>query len=416
MPVKDQNLVVVGVNHRSSSQELRDRFAVLEADTDGALEALLHAGAREGVLIATCDRVELVSHDAQAVAAFAPLVASRASHPEASVTSALYRHDGEAALRHLFGVASALDSLVIGEPHVLGQLRAAHRAAAEHGLVSPALEDVFVAAFGCARRIRRDTRIAERPVSLAAAALDLARDIHGDLDRCAALLLGPSEMGELMAEQFRRAGLQRLVLCGPAERAAQAAARLNCNHAPLDELADALVAADIVIAALGSGRTLLTPALVAATLRRRPLRPIFVIDAAIPADADPAINDLDGVFLYDLTDLERTALAGRATREAAAAEAWHIVDEELVAYRARGAARRAVPAVVALRHHFERMRAEVMADQGLDAEAATRLLVNRLLHAPSEALRDLAGGTDDAASLEGLLRRLFHLAGEEDEE
>src|SRR5665213_19187 len=172
MPVKDQNLVVVGVNHRSSSQELRDRFAVLEADTDGALEALLHAGAREGVLIATCDRVELVSHDAQAVAAFAPLVAARASHPEASVTSALYRHDGEAALRHLFGVASALDSLVIGEPHVLGQLRAAHRAAAEHGLVSPALEDVFVAAFGCARRIRRDTRIAERPVSHAAAAHD----------------------------------------------------------------------------------------------------------------------------------------------------------------------------------------------------------------------------------------------------
>lgn len=412
----DQPLITVGLNHRSSAQELRDRFAVLEADSDGALEALRHAGMREGVLIATCDRIELVSHDARAVAAFAPFVAARAAHAEAGVAGALYRHEGEAALRHLFGVASALDSLVIGEPHVLGQVRAAHRAAAEHGLVSPTLEAVFLAAFGCARRIRSETRIAERPVSIAAAALELARGIHGDLDRCAALLLGPSEMGELMAEQFRRAGLARLVLCGPAERAARAAARLACNHAPLEELADALAAADIVIAALGSGRTLLSPALVASTLRRRPLRPIFVIDAAIPADADPAINDLDGVFLYDLVDLEKAALAGRATREAAAAEAWRIVDEELAAFHARGAARRAVPAVVALRRHFERVRAEVMTERGLDAEAATRLLVNRLLHAPSETLRDLAGSAGDGAALEDLLRRLFRLAGEEDEE
>jgi len=204
-------------------------------------------------------------------------------------------------------------------------------------------------------------------------------------------------------------------VCGPAERAERAASRLSCNHAPLDEIEAALVASDVVVASLGTGRTILTAPLVAATLRKRPLRPIFVIDAAIPADADPAINALDGVFLYDLADLERAAMAGRATRAEAASEAWRIVEVELAEFAARRAARRAVPAVVALRRHFESVRQAVMAERGLDAEAATRLLVNRLLHAPSEALRELAAGEHDAAAMAALLRRLFRLADEEDE-
>ena len=408
-------LAVVGLNHRTSLPALRDRFALVENDGDGVLEALREAGLREAVLVATCDRIELWSHDDRAGALFTPLIAARLGAADESIAAALYRYDGEAALKHLFAVASSLDSSVVGEPHVLGQLRAAHHAAASLGLVGPALELEFAAAFACARRVRRDTGIAERPVSLAAAALALARDIHGDLDRTAALLLGPSEMGELMAEQFRRAGLRRLVVCGPDIRAERAAARLACNVEPLAALDDALAAADIVIAALGTGRTALTPPLMEATLRRRPLRPIFVIDAALPADADPAIDALDGVFRYDLADLERVALAGRANRAAAAAEAWRIVEEELRVFRADDAARRIVPAVVALRRHFERVRAAVMAEKGRDAEAATRLLVNRLLHDPLEVLRDLAAGDSDRAALEALLRRLFRLDGVEDE-
>ena len=410
-----QHLIVIGLHQRTSPADLRARFGLVEGDVDDALEALRARGVREAVLIATCDRMELVCGDNATAAAFVPFVAAYAALPVASVAAAIYRHEGEAALRHLFAVASALDSSVIGEPHVLSQLRAAHRVAAEQGLVGPDLESAFVAAFACARRVRRETPIAERPQSIAAAALDLARGIHGDLDRCAALLIGPTEMGELMADQFRRAGLARLVVCGPAERAARAAQRLACNHAPLDELEAALVPADIVISALGTGRTVLGAPLLAAALRKRPLRPIFVIDAALPAEADPAINALDGAFLYDLADLERAAMAGRAKRQEAAAAAWRIVDEELASFRAKSAARRAVPAVVALRRHFEALRAEVMAERGLDADAATRLLVNRLLHAPSEALRDVAGRDGDAAAIEALLRRLFRLADEEDE-
>ena len=228
----------------------------------------------------------------------------------------------------------------------------------------------------------------------------------------AALLIGPSELGELMAEQFRRAGLAHLVVCGPAERAGRAARDLASNVVGLGSLEAAVAAADIVIASLGSGRAVLTRDLVAAALRKRPLKPIFVIDAAIPADAEPAINDLDGAFLYDLGDLERAALAGRAERQAAASAAWAIIDAELAAHAQRAASRRAVPAVVALRRHIERLRDEALAEGG-DAEVVTRRLVNRLLHDPSEVLRQVAGADADVAAMEQVIRRLFRLGTDE---
>jgi glutamyl-tRNA reductase len=407
-------LLIAGLALRSAGFDLRDAFARIEADLGGALESLAAAGLRDGVLIATCDRVELVSHDAAAPALLVPLVAARAAAPESALAPALYRHEGDAALKHLFAVASALESAVIGEPHVLGQVRAAHREAAGLGLVGAALEASLLAALACARRVRRETGLSESPQSIAAAAIDLARGIHGDLSRTAALLLGPAEMGELLAEQFHRVGLARLAVCGPTERASRAAERLACHFAPYDDLPEALASADIVISSIGSGRVALSHALVAAALRKRPLRPIFVIDVASPTDADPAINELDGVFLYDLADLERAALTGRANRAAAADAAWRIVAEELAGFAARRAARAAVPAVVALRRHFEKVRDEVMRDRSLDAETATRLLVARLLHAPSQALRALAGEGGDAARAEELLRRLFRLGAEDE--
>jgi glutamyl-tRNA reductase len=383
----------------------------VEADLATALEELRGAELGEAALIATCDRVELVTttaDTARAGAALAALLTRRGGGGD--VATAFHRHEGKAALKHLFAVASALDSLVIGEPQVLGQVKAAHRLAAELGLAGAGLETAFAAAYAAARRVRRETRIAERPVSIAAAALQLARDIHGDLARCSTLLLGAGEMGELMAEQFRRAGLAQLVVCGPPARAELAARRLRANIAPLDSLDEALAVADIVIATLGSGRAVLTRSRLAAALRQRPTRPIFVIDAAIPADAEPSVNDLDGVFLYDLGDLERAALAGRATREAASAEAWRILEAELADFAARHVARRAVPAVVALRSHVEALRRQALAEAGDDAEAATRLLANRLLHDPSEVLRALtAAMPDEAKTMERLLRRLFRL-------
>jgi glutamyl-tRNA reductase len=403
-------LLVIGANHKTASQRLRDSFALVEADLATALEELRGAGLGEVALLATCERIELVTtceDAARAQAALAELLRRRGAD---DATTGFYRHAGKAALKHLFAVASALDSLVVGEPQVLGQVKAAHRQAAELGLAGATLETAFAAAYAAARRVRRETRIAERPVSIATAALQLARDIHGDLAGSRALLLGAGEMGELMAEQFQRAGLAQLVICGPPGRAERVAQRLRAHVGALEPLDPALAAADIVIAALGSGRAVLTRARVAAALRQRPTRPIFVIDTAIPADAEPSVNDLDGVFLYDLGDLERAALAGRATRQAASADAWHILEAELEDFAARRAARRAVPAVVALRAHVEALRQAALTEAGGDAEAATRLLANRLLHDPSEVLRGMmAAMPGEAETMERLLRRLFRL-------
>ena len=408
-----RELLVIGVNHRSAASDLGERFALIEAELDTMLDALRAGGIADAMLIATCERIELVGSDPRSLELFVPLLAARLHLAPEAVEPAIYRRAGDAAMRHLFAVASALDSGVIGEPQVLGQLKAAHRAAAEHGLVGGTLEAALEAAYAAARRVRRETKIAQGAVSLATAALALARDIYGDLTDRTALLLGPSELGALMAGQFRRAGLGRLIVCGPPLRAASAARDLDAPLVDLDAIESALSASDIVISSLGNGRPVMTRALVAAALRKRPLTPIFVIDAAIPADAEPAINDLDGAFLYDLADLERAALAGRAEREAAAAAGRAIIDQELAAFAERAASRRAVPALVALRRRIERLREEALAEGG-DAETVTRRLVNRLLHDPSEALRQLAGEEGDVATSERLLRRLFRL-GSEDE-
>ena len=401
-------LTIIGVNHRTAPPEWRERFALVEAARDALADEL-----GGGLLLATCDRIELVTSDA-APDETATLLAKRLGVGAAELAPALYRHDGDAALRHLFEVASALDSQVVGEPQILGQIKAAHRAASDRGRVDAALETVLAAAYGAARRVRRETRIAERPVSIAAAALDLAREIHGDLADSAVLLLGPGEIGELMAEHFVRVGIGSLVVCGPEPRAREAAAKFGVNRRDLAELGDALADADIAIASLSSGRAAVTAAAVSAALKRRPLRPIFLVDAGYPRDVEPQVNALDGAFLYDLGDLERVALDGRAGREAEAVAARRILDEELASFARRRDERRAVPAVVALRAHVERLRDGALAEAGGDAETATRLLMNRLLHDPSEVLRGLAA---DAASgdMENLLRRLFRLGENGDE-
>jgi glutamyl-tRNA reductase len=265
--------------------------------------------------------------------------------------------------------------------------------------------------------VRRETRIGERPGSIAAAALDVAREIHGDLDRAVGVLIGTGEMGELMLDQLRLAGLGKMVVSAAPPAVDAIAARLSCPWVPYPP-SDALLAeGDILIAAATGGPRMLSAATMAAVLRRRRRRPVFVIDAAIPPTAEPAINDLDGAFLYTLDDLERAAIAGRPPREVAVREAWAVLDDELAAFQRRQAERAAVPVVTALRGHFEAVRASVLRDQpGLDAEAATRLLVNRLLHAPSEVLRGLAASAADATDGEGLARRLFRLDRDEGEE
>ncbi|HIJ38236.1 MAG TPA: glutamyl-tRNA reductase [Rhodospirillaceae bacterium] len=408
--------IVVGANHRSSSLALRDAIFVDDASQAGFLETLRQQGLSQALAISTCDRVEILAfHDDVGVAETICLgaFAQRAKLAPEALGSQFYTLTDKAAIRHCFAVTASLDSLVIGEPHVLGQIKACHRMARDAGLCGAELETLLSASYGVAKRVRSETAIAERPVSIASAAVQFARDLHGELSQCEALLVGAGDMGELVAEALLANGLRRLVVTAPRHSRAEAlAVSLNCHVAAFEDLPNLLAEADIVLTSVSSRQQVLGSDHLQAALRRRRRKPIFLVDTGIPGDIDPAVNRVDGAYLYDLNDLERVAMEGRATREVAAREAFFIIDSEVETFVKGRAARVAVPAIVALRGHFDAVREQVLAESGLDAERATRLLVNRLLHDPSEEMKDMAAGGGDAGweGAEALLRRLFRLS------
>ncbi len=409
--------IAVGVNHRSASLHLREAMFVSRDETPAFYELLRTRGFSEAVLLSTCDRVEAHAvHDeaAAGIGALRDLLAARAGI--APMDRRIYGFADRAALRQLLAVAASLDSLIVGEPQVLGQLKESHRRAARAGMMGPRLERRLQTAYGAAKRVRGETRIGERPVSIASAAVEVARRVHGDLSRRHGLLLGVGEAGELIAARMKNHGLGRLHVLHRRPRIARSVAeRLDAPVIPFERLDAELAVADILILAVGSGESAVTADDMGTALRARRRRPVFLVDAGVPPDADPAIDRLDDVFLYNLDHLERVALAGRAGREDEAAGAWRIVEDALSSFVAADAQRGAAPAVAALRSRFESVRREVLAGRtGQNADEATRLLVNRLLHGPSDALRRLAERDPDSiAAAADLLDRLFPPRDEE---
>lgn len=406
-------LCVVGANHKTASSSLREALFVPEGEMRGALESLKRAGLRQILLASTCDRTEaqFASDDPDATEeAILACLAPRAGLTAAELRKHCYAHRDQAALRHVFAVACSLDSQVVGEPQVLGQIKAAHRLAREMGLAGPELDAALDHAYAAAKRVRSETAIGERPVSLAAAAAAVARDVHGDIANCAGLLIGTGEMGEMLVEHFRRAGLARLAVAASSRaRAEDIARRLNAHVADMAELTEALAGADLVFSAMGAGKHTVGPSQAEAALKRRRRRPILFLDMAVPDDVSREVETLDGAYRYGIDDLEGLALKGRAEREASLAEAWGIVDTELAAFARQGTARAADPAIVALRRRFESERARALAETQ-DAARATELLIHRLLHGPSEALRDLAHGDPETReAAEKLVARLFRI-------
>ncbi len=405
-------LLMVGVNHHSATARLRDQLFVEPGDQPALLAEIQAAGLSEALVLSTCDRVEVLAaadDPAAAAAQLLSLLAGRAGLPTSALEGQTYRAEGRDAAAHLFAVAASLESQVIGEPQVLGQVKDSHRLASAAGATGPRLEAVLQAAYGAAKRVRSETAIAEQPSTIAASALQVARRIHGDLGRTSAVLLGLGEMGELLADELHGAGVSHLMVLHESLRRAEASAhRLGCHFRAWEELPQAFADADIVVAASGSGHFTVVTADAEAALKRRRRRPIFFIDAAVPGDVDPAVAELDGAFVYDLADLEAVALEGRASRQATAEAARRILDRELGAFLRGRAERAAIPAVAALRGRFEAVRAEVLNGPGLDAAEATRRLVNQLLHGPSEALRRAAAAdAEEAAGLETALDTLF---------
>ncbi len=415
--------LVVGANQRSSSLALRDRLYVEEYAHARFLEALRGGGIAQALLLSTCDRIEVHAMHADPEAAgrgIADVLARHGGFESGDILPQLYMLQGDPALHHIFSVAASLESTVVGEPHVLGQVKASWKASRAAGLAGGSLEVCMQAAIASAKRVRTETTIGEGPVSVVAAVVELARAVHGDLDRCSALMIGTGELGELLAGGLRGAGLSRIVVTDTRLARAELAARvLDCHLVAIEDLAEAVPRADIIIGCLGGRTPTVTVEMTRLALRRRRNRPIVMIDTALPGDVDPLVDRLDGVFLYTLDDLERVARDGRKARLEAVSQARRIVEEEVAAFLRQQAERAAVPALLRLRDRFESERIRALADARGDADKATRLLVNRLLHDPMRRLRELAGrgdqDDDEVTRIGEFLVQLFTVADESDE-
>ncbi|MDE0781163.1 MAG: glutamyl-tRNA reductase [Alphaproteobacteria bacterium] len=407
------DFLVVGASHKTSSTEFRDRLFVEFADEVELFATLRANGFEQAMVVSTCDRVEICGvtrHARDAAIAARSLLGSRlgGTHVE---QGAFYVLQGRDAVRHVFAVASSLESAIIGEAEILGQFKDAHLRARLAGALGSELDGLLQKAFSAAKDVRTNTAIAEGPLSLANAALQAVRGLFGDLEKVTALLLGPGEMGVLMLEHFRRYGLRHIVVAGPTpERAGSAAHAFDAHAVTYDSLASALERADLVIGAAGTGHEIVTAEMMRKAIRARRRKPVFILDVAVPADADRAITELDDVFLYDLDDLELVSRSNLAARDAAAKQAWDVVERHVDAFLGANAERDAGQEVSDLRAYFEQVRIDILAESGdMDVAEVTRRLVNRLLHAPSEALRaDARTGVGDEA-IANAVRRLFAL-------
>jgi glutamyl-tRNA reductase len=420
------NVIVTGMNHRSAPVEVRERFAV--EDPGPALGKLTASDeVDEAVLVCTCNRVEVValvrelepgrlrlrSFFRRELAGEAPLPAGVA------LEDLLYEHTGSVAMQHVLRVASSLDSLVVGEPQILGQLKEAWRAALAGGACGPILSRLFERAFSTAKRVRSETAIGERPVSVARVAVDLARQIFEDLADKSALLVGAGEMIELALEALRAQGLGAVRVANRTRHhAEELAARFGASAHGLDELPGLLARSDVVLTCLGGSRPLLGRPLFEEALRARRGRPLFAIDIAVPRNVEPSVNQLENVYLYDLDDLVGVAEANAEQRRREQLRAEAIVLEEQQRFDAWLAALQAVPTIRDLRERAERLRAgeleRALGRLRLDpaqregVEQLTRALVNKILHAPVSRLREVSDRDEALAHLEAA-RALFGL-------
>ncbi|MCP5057216.1 MAG: glutamyl-tRNA reductase [bacterium] len=420
------NLLLLGMSHRTSSLDLRERYAV--GDLGPANEKLVaDPDIEECVILSTCNRVEVLVLTRSPAAARLRLrsfvereLPDEVQRPSpAELESALYELSDAEATRHVFRVACSVDSMIVGEPQILGQVKEAYRAAVATGSCGPILSRLYQRAFSTAKRVRNETRIGERGVSVARVAVDLARQIFESLDDKAALLIGAGEMIELALERLRSSGLRsaRIANRTPA-RAAALATRFEASAHGLEELPTLLEQSDVVLTSIGGDSPLLTSEVVAEALRDRRHRPLFVIDIGVPRNVAPDVNQLDSVYLYDLDDLSGMAEANADERRREVARAENIVLEEEQRFEGWLTALAAVPTIRSLRTRAEAIRAAELerglaslewSDAHLDAvESITRAIINKLLHAPLARLRQEVDREEGLAHLEAA-RVLFAL-------
>ena len=415
-------IVVVGLSHRTAPLAVREALAVPRERIAEALHRLkAEAGLAEAMLLSTCNRVEVYgrAEESRAVALTAALAALHARSPS-DLEAHIYRLEGEAAVRHAFRVAASLDSMVIGEPQILGQVKEAYDLAEGAGALGSVLNALRNRSVAAAKRARTETGIGRNAVSVSSVAVELARKIFGELRDRQVLLVGAGKMSELAARHLVEGGARATVLGGRRfERAEELAAALGGEAAPFESLREELKRAEIVISGTGAPGIVIGRDDVEAALPSRGGRPLFLIDIAVPRDVDPLVRKLSGVFLYDLDDLKAVADANLRERQKEAAAAEALVEQEVLEFLAWRRSLDAVPLLVELRRRGDEIRrveierarkhlGTLTPEQEAALDAATTAIVNKLLHPPTVALKELAKNGDSPAEI-SLIRRLLGL-------
>jgi glutamyl-tRNA reductase len=412
---------ILGLNHKTAPVALREKVAFDEDRLVAALHALRReSGVAEVVILSTCNRTELYWSGTASSAELSQWL-ERHHGNNLDLASSLYVHQDRHAVEHAFSVASGLDSMVLGEAQILGQLKDAYRVAHEVGSTGPWLNKLFQAAFSAAKRVRSETQIGANAVSLASATVSLARRMYADLSAHTALLIGAGEMIALTARHFAGAGVKRMVIANRTLSRAQAlAAELKGYAADLSDLDKELTQADIVVSCTASAAPLITKHAAAAAVRARRRRPIFMVDLAVPRDIDPSVAELEDIYLFSMDDLQQLIDENRQQRELAAGGARLLLEEEVARFLAELRAHDAGPAIRALRSQADTIRGQTLeqARRMLAAGKATdevieylaNTLTNRLLHAPTQALRQ-ASESSDSALADTLARLLIEERG-----
>lgn len=398
------SFLVLGINHRTAPVEIREKVVFAGQELPEALKELTQLSeVHEAVIVSTCNRTELYCHAGpEGSAEMSTKLSAWLAHwhdlASHHIETSLYTHEGSAAVGHLFSVASGLDSMIIGEPQILGQLKDAYRASKESGTTGPHLNRLFQAAFSVAKRIRSGTQIGANSVSVASAAVNLARTVFDNLSERTALLVGAGETIQLAARHLASNGVKRMIVANRTLTNAQELAQEFSGYAiTLDALQTHLPEADIVISSTASPVPIITFDAVKAALKARKRRPIFMVDIAVPRDIEPKVAELDDVYFFTIDDLHTVVNENLESRRQAAKDADQLIGQEIELFEQQRKALDAVPAIRQLRESADSIRAQTVEqaqrmlasgrDQKEVIEFLASTLTNRLTHAPSHRLR-----------------------------
>lgn len=415
------NFELIGVNHNSAPVEVRERLAISEEQLPDAIRVLVQQpGVEEGLVISTCNRMELLTSSNGQPSDLRGFFRMYFGMSADSLNSHFYEFKQRDVVRHVFRVASSLDSMVVGEPQILGQVKEAYAVARGLGAVHSSLDILLSRAFAVAKRVRNETAIGSSSVSISSVAVQLAEKIFGSLNGTTVYVVGGGKMAELAARRLMANGVAKIFFSNRTnERALQMAEAFGGEAVLFEQLHQTADRADIVLTSTGASEFLFRREQGERFLARRRNRPMFFIDISVPRNVDPEMNRLDGMFVYDIDDLQAVASGNTAERQKEAERAEEIVEVEVERFASRMKSLAVVPTILSLQEQCEMIRQAEMdrirgklgklsPEQEAAIEGMTRGIVNKLLHTPITTLKSSAA-EPEAATIHEIIRRIFNL-------